>query len=307
MPLARQARRKPGKTGSWYRFKVNDPVLCRVENQWVAGRVYQIYDNSATDLQYRVDVGLGQTLTVKCDKSCCMLDTWVFRFCYGAEVICLTEDSIWKAGEVIGHDFLDSTGEKWAYEVKLQQGAVVYAPADEDACIRQRFRYAFNPVYDDNNIQKTLKVRFDIGTPVTCCIDILADKWARGTVVEHDFEVAPGVTHPYRVMLQNKKLVSIAMDNEDFIIVAMRYYYSIEDLIDGPELAVRVRFDAGTRVLVMTGDTENPKWERGVVIAINYMQKGARGVFHPYQVELGDGRFLYCPEDNDDCVKRDFF
>lgn len=177
---------------------------------------------------------------------------------------------MWRAGKIIGHDFLDEDEQTWVYVVKLQQGYTVYAPNDCDECIRQWFRYTFTSVYDDEDVQQWLRVRFDIGTHVVC-----------------------------------RKLVHIPVDNNSFVRLAMKYYFSPEHMPDGPEHAVRVRFEIGTCVLIRTVNC-NVKWEKGRVLAYNWQEQSVPGFFHPYQVRLDNGELFYSLIDDDEQIRCDY-
>jgi hypothetical protein len=61
------------------------------------------------------------------------------RFAVGARVRCRVSHSAWKAGVVIAHDYREADfppNVRAAYQVKLTDGTLIYAPVDSDECIR---------------------------------------------------------------------------------------------------------------------------------------------------------------------------
>ena len=61
------------------------------------------------------------------------------------------------------------------------------------------------------------------------------------------------------------------------------------------------RFTIGDAVECNTGDG----WVRGTVVDLLYREEGMHPSFlAPYQVKLDDGGLIYCPADQDTCVRR---
>ena len=59
----------------------------------------------------------------------------------------------------------------------------------------------------------------------------------------------------------------------------------------------RFRYTVGQTVACMTDD-----WEVGVITQINYWQPGFKNPV-PYQIRLLSGKYIYAPEDSDNCIR----
>ena len=62
------------------------------------------------------------------------------RFAVGATVICRTGATEWSTGVVVAHDYTEESfpeGMVAAYQIKLSNGSLIFAPVDADECIRQ--------------------------------------------------------------------------------------------------------------------------------------------------------------------------
>ena len=62
------------------------------------------------------------------------------RFAVGATVLCRTGPTEWSRGVVVAHDYTQEdfpAGVTAAYQIKLSNGTLIFAPADVDECIRQ--------------------------------------------------------------------------------------------------------------------------------------------------------------------------
>ena len=112
------------------------------------------------------------------------------RFPVGKSVECRMGPNEWARGKVVGHYYRepDWPGEQKApYQILLEgddlAARTIWAPADTDDVIRAA-------------------VRFDVGTPVECCVGV--DHWVRGTVVSHYYREPDWpmqLLAPYRVLL----------------------------------------------------------------------------------------------------------
>ncbi len=114
------------------------------------------------------------------------------RFDIGTEVQCNYDDG-WARGRVVAHHY-EEDGEYHPYQVRLDNEQLIFAPADDDACIQKAFR-------------------FRVGTEVLCNIGMLsAPRWAPGRVVALNYEEPPGTYHPYQVKLECGTLIFAPQD-----------------------------------------------------------------------------------------------
>ena len=61
------------------------------------------------------------------------------------------------------------------------------------------------------------------------------------------------------------------------------------------------RFAIGDRVRCKTSSTT---WDAGDIIQLRYREENwPRDTVAPYQIELDNGRLVYCPEDSDDLIQ----
>ena len=64
-----------------------------------------------------------------------------FRFELGARVECFGEDGEWSGGTVVAHHYREPEWplEAWApYQIQLDDGLLIFAPVDDNRCIRAR-------------------------------------------------------------------------------------------------------------------------------------------------------------------------
>ena len=80
---------------------------------------------------------------------------------------------------------------------------------------------------------------------------------------------------------------------------------------DGPSLSWGIRLDQFDSVALRftLGDAVRCKfgssWEEGTVVKLGYVQSCfPEGRCAPYQIRLGDGRFIYAPADDDYCIRK---
>ena len=124
--------------------------------------------------------------------------------------------------------------------------------------------------------------RFAVGSPVQCYYGL---QWAKGNVVAHNYEEPKHVFHPYQVRLQDGSLIFAPEDSDEYIQANW----------------TKPRFEIGTCVLCKYGD----QWVKGTVVMHNC--EASMGVFHPYQVKLHHGAWVYVPADEDTFIQRAAF
>jgi hypothetical protein len=104
-------------------------------------------------------------------------------------------------------------------------------------------------------------------------------------VVAHNYEEPKHVFHPYQVQLQDGSLIFAPEDSDEYIQANW----------------TKPRFEIGTCVLCKYGD----QWVKGTVVMHNC--EASMGVFHPYQVKLHHGAWVYVPADEDTFIQRAAF
>ena len=120
------------------------------------------------------------------------------RFEIGAHVSCKIRER-WQRGRVVAQHYEEPEGVFNPYQVKLHDGQLIYAPDDDDSCIRKLNR----------------ELRFDIGAKVQCWYN---EKWEVGHVVQHDYEEPHGVFHPYQIELHDDVLIYAPRDDDEYIL-----------------------------------------------------------------------------------------
>lgn len=121
------------------------------------------------------------------------------RFEVGDHVWCKCGGQ-WKSGRVVSHNCQQPDGVFRPYQIELKDGLLIYAWADDDACIQKADR-------------------FEIGTRVQCFVATGVDtgQWCKGSVVAHKYEDSPGVFYPYQVKLHDGRLIYSPTDDDKCI------------------------------------------------------------------------------------------
>ena len=120
------------------------------------------------------------------------------RFDVGTDVYCNYEEN-WARGVVVAHHYreLEDMNAVHPYQVRLENGRLIYAPDDDDTCIHRVPRYA-------------------VGTYVHC--NIGGGQWTAGRVVAHSYrEEGDRHPYPYQVRLENDRLIYAPADDDTFI------------------------------------------------------------------------------------------
>ena len=99
---------------------------------------------------------------------------------------------------MVAHNYEEPKHVFHPYQVRLQDGSLIFAPEDSDEYIQANWT----------------KPRFEIGTCVLCKY---GDQWVKGTVVMHNCEASMGVFHPYQVKLHHGAWVYVPADEDTFI------------------------------------------------------------------------------------------
>ena len=120
------------------------------------------------------------------------------RFEIGTRVSCRMPRR-WQRGLVVAHHYEEPEGIFNPYQIELGDGTLIYAPWDDDECIRK----------------VNAELRFDIGTKVQCWYE---EKWQKGRVVQHDYEEPHGVLHPYQIELHDDVLIYAPRDDDEYIL-----------------------------------------------------------------------------------------
>ena len=204
----------------------------------------------------------------------------VLRFDVGDRVECQVGDDTWKTGEVVKLWYRDDDtfedGYVVPYQVLLDDGDLIFAPTDEEYCIRK------------TNQKQKKPLRFDVGDMVECKVE---GGWISGMVAsthyrERDFKLSDR-TVPYQVKLTEAayagEYVYAPMDNDLYIRRGIK-----------PR-----RFKANDRVLCRLGEDN---WQPGYILETNCRDED--GTIIPYNVQLDDGDLCWAPEDDDSYIRK---
>lgn len=142
------------------------------------------------------------------------------------------------------------------YQVLLDNGRYIYAPADDDDLIR---RPSDAPVEDKS--WRLTGLRFDKGMLVECAFGENEDDWVTGTVVLTSYREDDRV-FPYQIETQDGLLIAASEDDDECIRSSVDY-----------------RFQIGTRVECIVEEG----WLPGTVTRVNTVQHYTHRVFRPYE------------------------
>ena len=120
------------------------------------------------------------------------------RFDVGTVVYCNYEEN-WARGVVVAHHYreLEDKNAVHPYQVRLEDGRLIYAPDDDDTCIHRVPRYA-------------------VGASVIC--NVGGGQWEPGRVVAHSYrEEGDPHPYPYQILLDNDELIYAPSDDDTFI------------------------------------------------------------------------------------------
>jgi len=132
------------------RFKVGDRVECRVsQTVWAPGKVITLwYHNPSWQpnqmVPYQIELDTGKQIIAPKDsfevirKEGDGSGTAFLRFGVGHRVKCQTKPGTWAVGTVTKSWHTETQwpeGTKVPYQVKLDNGAMIFAPMDDDRCL----------------------------------------------------------------------------------------------------------------------------------------------------------------------------
>jgi hypothetical protein len=206
------------------------------------------------------------------------------RFKPGDRVQCNCEQ--WETGTVTGLFYREDSwpeGQYAPYQVRLDSGRMICAPADTDDCI------------------KAAELRFKPGDRVLCNC---GEQWKAGTITGLHYREdswPAGEFAPYQVRLDSGKMICAPADNDGCIRAAEGSYPGASTgNTPSQREAPQLRFKPGDRVLCNCGE----RWEPGTITGLHYREDSwPAGEFAPYQVRLDIGDMICAPADTSDCIK----
>jgi hypothetical protein len=285
------------------RFNVGDRVDCSVDDEWIPGTVVKCryreddFENGHA-VPYQVRLDDGDLVFAPIDDEHCIRRSSTpempLRFRGGDRVECRM-DGGWVPGTVLRARYWED-GFFRPYQIRVDAGDVVYAPMDDDSCVRRA--------------SPETPLRFGLGDRVDC---MLEGRWVTGTVLktwyrrweeeddenddddddnddddydDDDYEGGCDVV-PYFVQLDNGDLVSAPQDDDS--------------CIKGSTVPpIPLRFREGDRVACLVDEG----WMPGTVSQVRHQDDDyCDGRVVPYQVKLDMGDIVHAPVDNDSFIK----
>mmetsp|Transcript_24111 Transcript_24111/g.43433 ORF Transcript_24111/g.43433 Transcript_24111/m.43433 type:complete len:600 (-) Transcript_24111:720-2519(-) len=255
-------------------------IECKIESKWFPGTIVQRHDDwvlSPIDTPpyfIRFDYGRerpfwGPEDRIRAISDCKKGSSARFpplRFELGDRVVCSVDDD-WAPGQVVRKWYTEEefeNGHAVPYQVLLDTGDFIYAPLDDDDCIK---RSTAPPV----------PLRFDVGDRVTCKVE---EGWTPGMVINTQYRdegVHGGRIVPYEIKLDMGDIVYAPCDNDLFV-------------------KKKLRFEVGDRVECLADDG----WMAGIVKETDYFENCRMA---PYQVELDTGDDVFVNLDSDSHIK----
>jgi hypothetical protein len=277
------------------RFKVGDHVQCNCSDGWVSGKVLHINYTETSDGPIPSSIGKGVfpyhvqgddnnryiNVPVDDDRFVRIYNgTLALRFAVGTRVICWCGDEGgWISGVVQKQYIQDKdvfNGAKVPYQIKLDDGMVIYAPDDKDAVIRKFYPY-----------NSSTPLRFKVGTQVECKYH---NQWVVGTISALRYQsddVFNGMERPYAIQLVSGETIYAPVDDD----MVIKLYKGISSNPIRPPL----RFQVGTRVACNCGE-----WVSGYIVSV--YRRTASGLL-PYYVQSDDGTMISVPDDVNELIR----
>ena len=139
------------------RFAVGTEVMCMYNERWARGRVVAHHYEEPKGVFYPYQIRLETPevlIYAPADEDDCIQKAVSFRFEIGALVECNLGDADgpdWETGHVVAYNFQQPKGVFNPYQIKLLNGALIYAPADEDTLIKKAEIPVASPCPDEGN------------------------------------------------------------------------------------------------------------------------------------------------------------
>eukprot|EP00937_MAST-01D_sp_MAST-1D-sp2_P006455 g6455.t1 len=135
-------------------------------------------------------------------------DASSLRFQVGDSVACNTGRG-WTRGVIVAHNYRSQDGRINPYQIELENGGLIFAPADDDRMIR-----AAPPQKGGRRAVKASAPRFKVGAKVLCNT---GRGWAPGVVIAHNWRSRDGRVHPYQIELADGDLIFAPVDDDRII------------------------------------------------------------------------------------------
>lgn len=314
--IGKRKKKKKAKTVSapppsapQLRFKVGDVVECKLgQNLYESGKVTAIWwrDPSwpagrVAPYQVKLDKRNVLIFVPRDDMEVIRRPGEVFRcrFDVGHRVLCKVnrEPERWEAGVIIAHKFPYPQNPKiiMPYQIKLDIGQMIFAPRDDDDCIKEDVDRVGEPMSaEDARLLQGGERRFKVGDRVVCKINPDPEIWEPGTVTKVDMTHPSNdqVQIPYQVRLdENNALIFAPADSDDVI----RHFDKMPKL----DKNQKRRFTLGSRVECKIHH-QRDDWMAGKITALNVKD---RNVIFPYKIKLDNGKTMYAPVDRNEIIR----
>jgi len=300
------------------RFAVGERVECKMNTgKFVSGKIVQHWWRAPNwpkqqVAPYQVRLDNGQLIFVPFDDANIIRKNGdpptTLRYQIGTRVLCkiaVQPTETWEPGVVIATDFPLPTNANLTmpYQIKLDQGRVIFAPVDQDTYIK------LDPDRQGEEITEAAlnmiqgKLRFEIGDEVECKIRPAPETWARGTITNTKIPHPqnPNIKVPYEILLhQNNQKIFAPADSDDVIRKASPG--SSADSSATELQGSKYRFTIGTKVLCKMHATKEI-WEPGTIIVVGYTSGAPNAPEYPYQILLENGKAIVAPMDDNACIK----
>jgi len=221
-------------------------------------------------------------------------DSSAYRFQVGDQVEAMVHPGKWASGVISQHNYTEP-GVRAPYQILLDSGSYVYAPADHSDLVRKSTLV--------NSVQQSSAgpaYRFKVGDVVEAYVE--DGGWQKGKIHATDYTeptFTDGKVVPYQIQLDNGTLVYAEDDGADLVrSCACSTAAAVQQSAAGPftmaRIGSRYRFRRGDRVLANVGT-----WMPGTVIKTDYREPTfAPGKTAPYQILLDNNVKVYAENDS---------